>query len=173
MKNLKSICLIAVGLALSVALVRAQSPEPSDLFLGTWKLNVAQSKYPPGACPRQMTIEMTMVADGIHYVSETTYADGRNSRSEYTAAYGAREVLVKGSVGLLLPVSLKRIDPHTVEATYTRGLQPVATSRRVVSADGRVMTITTTSPAKPGQNVTTVSVYDKSEVSVKTASAQQ
>jgi len=159
--KLKFILLPAVAFLLSAAAVCAQAPEPPDPFLGTWKLNVARSKYPAGTCPRQMTIAMTRIPEGIHYLSETRYADGRQARSDYTADYSDREVMVKGAVGLLLPISLKRLNPHTVEATYTRGMQVVATSRRVVSANGRVMTITTVSPDKPGQTVTTVSVFDK------------
>jgi len=60
-----------------------------------------------------------------------------------------------------LPVSLKRIDRNTVEASYLRGRQVVATSRRVVSKDGRTMTITTTSPDKDGKTVTNVGVYER------------
>lgn len=59
------------------------------------------------------------------------------------------------------PVSLKRIDANTVEAHYMKSLEVVATSRRVVSKDGRVMTVTTTSKDKAGVSVTNVGVYEK------------
>jgi hypothetical protein len=64
-------------------------------------------------------------------------------------------------VGLLLPVSLKRVDSNTVEASYMRGFQVVATSRRVISKDGLVMTVTTTSKDKDGNNVTNIGIYDR------------
>jgi len=104
---------------------------------------------------------MTCVGDGVRYRSETTYANGNSSRSEYNANYDGKEAIVMGSGGLLLPVSLKRLDAKTVVATYTRGRQIIATSRRAVSRDGRKMTITTTSPDRSGKNVTSIGVYEK------------
>jgi hypothetical protein len=66
-----------------------------------------------------------------------------------------------GTHGILLPVSLKRIAPNAVVASYTRGLQVVATSRRVVSNDGRVMTVTTVSRDRTGKTVTNIGVYER------------
>jgi len=133
----------------------------ADPFVGRWVLDVGRSHYAEGAAPRAMVIDMEAAGDGIRYRSETTYQDGRTARSEYTAGYDRRPVLVTGSRGLLLPVSLDRTDSHTVVASYTRALVVVATSRRVVSADGRVMTITTTSKNAEGKEATTVAVFTK------------
>jgi hypothetical protein len=108
-----------------------------------------------------MVIEMQPVLDGVRYLSTTIYSNGAISRAQYTAKYDGKEALVQGSTGLLLPVSLKRLDANTVVAAYKRGFNVVATSRREVSRDGRTMTITTTSPDKDGKIVTTVGVYDK------------
>lgn len=148
-----------IGFAL-VAFAATQASE-SDPFVGTWQLNRQKSHYPPGACPQSMVIVMEAAGTGIHYRSETTYADGRFMRAEYTADYNGKEVLVTGSAGLLLPVSLRRPDTHTVVARYTRALQVIAKSRRVVSRDGRFMTITTTSPGPTGKNLLSVGVYEK------------
>ncbi len=132
-----------------------------DPFAGTWQLNPQKSMYSHATCPRRMVIVMTCVGNGVRYRSETTYANGNSSRSEYNANYDGKEAIVMGSGGLLLPVSLKRLDAKTVVATYTRGRQIIATSRRAVSRDGRKMTITTTSPDRSGKNVTSIGVYEK------------
>jgi hypothetical protein len=108
-----------------------------------------------------MVIRMEPAGDGVHYRSETTYANGASSSSQYTADYAGAESIVTGSIGLMTPVSLRRLDSRTVQASYVRALKPVATSRRVVSKDGRIMTITTTSEDKDGNVVTTVGVYEK------------
>jgi hypothetical protein len=50
-----------------------------------------------------------------------------------------------------------------VVATYKRGGQTIATSRRVVSKDGRKMTITTNSPDISGKNVLSIGVYEKAK----------
>jgi carboxymethylenebutenolidase len=135
----------------------------TDPFVGTWVLNAQQSKYPRGTCPTGMVIEMETVTNGIRYRSDGTYANGRTARSEYIAEYNGRQALVLGAHGILLPVSLKRIDSRTVVASYTRGLEVVATSRRVVSRDGRRMTITTTAK-EHGRKLTSVGFYEKASV---------
>ena len=132
-----------------------------DPFAGTWQLNPQKSRYPGATCPKRMVIVMTCAANGVRYRSETTYADGHSSRSEYNASYDGKEAIVMGSGGLLLPVSLKRLDANTVMATYKRGGQSVATSRRVVSRDGRKMTITTNSPDQSGKNILSIGVYER------------
>jgi hypothetical protein len=147
--------LISAGLSASLVFGAA------DPFAGTWKLNVYKSRYAPGACPKGMVIEMEPAGEGIRYRSDTTYANGKGNHSEYTAGYSGREAIVTGTTGLMTPVSLKRVDFNVVEASYMRGFQAIATSRRVVSRDGRVMTITTTSKGADGKLVTNVGVYEK------------
>jgi hypothetical protein len=83
------------------------------------------------------------------------------TRAEYTANYDGKQAIVMGAHGMLLPVFLKRVDRYTVVASYTKALQVVARSRRVVSEDGMVMTITTTAKGKAGKNITTIGVYQK------------
>lgn len=148
-------CLIAV-----IALLTAASAS-DDPFLGKWILEPQHSRYPAGTRPKQMSIEMEPAARGVRYRSDTTYANGRTTHTEYTADYDGRQVLVWGTQGLMLPVSLKRTDSHTVVASYFKSFHVVATSRRVVSHDGRRMTITTTSKDSSGKNVTTVGIYGK------------
>ena len=154
--------LIGIAILLPASTLKAQSSVSSDPFIGSWALNVQKSTYPAGTCPKRMAIEMEKDGDGVRYRSSAWYANGATSFSHYTAKYDEREVLVQGSNGFLLPVSLKRIATDTVVATYKRGMQPVATSRREVSADGQVMTIKTVVTGKDGKTVTTIGVYDKS-----------
>ena len=156
--------LLAVLAISPIVPVNAATPSCNhDPFAGTWQLNPQKSKYPGATCPKRMVIVMACAGNGVRYRSETTYADGHSSRSEYTANYDGREAIVMGSGGLLLPVALKRLDAYTVVATYKRGGQTVATSRRVVSRDGGKMTITTNSPDQSGNNVLSIGVYEKTK----------
>ncbi|HLK08066.1 MAG TPA: hypothetical protein VKV30_09000, partial [Candidatus Angelobacter sp.] len=125
--------LLLALLVISPALpVTAATPAcDHDPFTGTWQLNPQKSKYQGATCPRRMVIVMACAGNGVRYRSETTYADGHASRSEYTAGYDGKEAIVMGSGGLLLPVSLKRLNAGTVVASYMRGMQVVATSKRV------------------------------------------
>lgn len=142
---------------LSPALLHAADP-----FLGKWILDAKHSKYLPGFCPKQMIIEMTAAEHGVHYHSETLMLNGNSFSADYTADYDEKPVVVAGAKGVLLPVSLKRIGPNVVLATYVSGLQVRATSRRVLSRDGTVMTVTTASQDGEGRAVTNVSVYKRS-----------
>jgi hypothetical protein len=108
-----------------------------------------------------MVIEMKPAGAGIWYQSDSTFKNGARMHAQYTADYDGKEVIVMGTQGLLLPVSLKRINARVVEASYTRGMQVVATSRREVSPNGRRMTITTVSKDESGKTVRTIGVYFK------------
>jgi hypothetical protein len=129
------ICLVAAGG------VRAGD----DPFIGQWAMDVAGSHYGSGELPRKMVIAMQETPEGISYRSTSTQRDGRTTTAEYVADYLGHLALVVGDSGMMSPVSVKRIDARTVEATYMRGFKVMAVSRRVVSPDGLVMTITTTS----------------------------
>lgn len=135
-----------------------------DPFIGKWILDPQLSYYPAGTCPKQMVIEMEPAAHGIRYQSDSTYANGRAAHTEYTADYNGQPALVWGIYGLMLPVSLKRMDSHIVIASYFKSNQVVATSRRVASRDGRQMTITTRSKDRSGRNITTIGIYRKQAV---------
>lgn len=130
-----------------------------DLFLGTWRLDTQASHYAAGEMPRSMVIVMAQAPEGISYRSVATRADGRSATAEYLADYSGNLAMVVGDAGMLVPVSVRRIDPYTVEATYIRGFKPVAVSRRVVSPDGSVMTITTNSPGAAAPALANVGVY--------------
>jgi hypothetical protein len=146
---------------LFVTLVATSTRASDDLFIGKWTLDVERSEYPAGSCPKAMVIEMETVGHGIRYKSDTVYANGRTAHSEYTADYDGNQAIVMGTHAMMLPVFLKRIDSNTVVASYTKSLQVVATSRRVVSEDKRFMTITTTSKDSSGKSVTTIGVYKR------------
>jgi len=137
----------------------------SDLFLGNWTLDVKKSKYAGGQIPKAMTIRMTDSdsGKGIHYRSLTFWQNGAASSADYTAAYDGQPSVVSGGHGMLLPVSLRKSSATEVVATYSSGLETIATSRRVLSKDGNMMTMITTSRDKSGKSFTNVGVYRRTE----------
>lgn len=149
-----------LALAMFAALWTAAAAA-ADPFAGRWKLNVMHSHYPAGACPTSMVIEIEEIGGGIRYDSDTRYRNGAETHTQYAAMHDGKPVIVTSSRGLMLPVSLKRIDARTVEAIYSRGLQVIATSRRTVSSDGKRMKITTLTTDASGRAVKTIGVYDK------------
>jgi hypothetical protein len=143
------------------ALIAPVALYASDLFLGKWNLDAERSKYAEGAAPQRMTIDMERVPNGIHYHSETQWANGSITNADYVADYDEKPATVRTSRGVMLPVSLRRETDNIVTASYTRGLATNGTSRRVVSGDGRVMTITTISKNASGKAIVNVGVYRK------------
>ena len=146
---------------IAVTIVSGMAVASTDPFVGKWKLDVQHSSYPKGTCPTQMVIEMEASGHGVRYRSDATYGNGRIAQAQYTADYNGRQAMVMGDRGLMLPVTLKRLDSRTVVASYVRGMQVVATSRRVVSSDGKRMIVTTKSADAKGKQVTTVGVYGR------------
>ncbi len=135
-----------------------------DPFDGVWTMNGAKSKYAGGKLPKAMTIRMETGVDGVQYHSETTQADGKVLITDYVAAYDGKPAIVRSGSGLTSPVALKRVDARTVEASYQRYQQVVATSRRVLSKDGKTMTVTTVSKDPAGKSVANVGVYVRQRV---------
>ena len=132
-----------LGIALSMGGLSEVAFAASDPFVGTWVLDPQRSRYELAEVPREMVIVMSPAGEGIHYRSQTTLGDGRLVSSEYTAGYEGGLAIVIGTTGIMAPVSLRRVDDRTVDCSYMKGMRVVATSRRVISANGSTMTITT------------------------------
>ena len=142
--------------AVSVGLWGADSP------IGTWKLNLAKSKYSPGPAPKSLTVKFEPSGEGVKFTAEGLDAAGNPTSGEFTANYDGKDVPYKGG-GVLEAdtIALKRINASTTEATYKRGGKVVGTVRGVISGDGKVRTVTTAGTNAKGQKVKNVSVYDK------------
>jgi hypothetical protein len=134
-----------------------------DPFVGTWTMNLSASKYPPLELPREMVIVMRETPEGVAYRSVSKQQDGHTTTAEYVADYSGHLAMVVGNAGLMAPVSVRRIDSHTVEASYMRGFKAAAVSRRVVSKNGLILTITTTSLGESGIQQSKVGVYNKTK----------
>ncbi len=138
-------------------LAGAQSPAATDeeLIVGTWNLNVAQSKYSPGPAPRNQKRSYAIHPEGVKATITTTYADGHSETIQYVAKYDGIEYPVTGSAEADA-IALKRINAYTAEATLTHAGKIIGTARRVISQDGKTMTITF-----KGSNINNVAVYEK------------
>lgn len=158
--------LSAHWLACLLAPVGVGAAADADPFVGTWSLDRAASHYTSRDLPARMVIIMESVPGGIHYRSDALRmgdpaVGAAHMTADYTAQYDGTLAMVMGNSGMLVPVQLRRLDQRSVQADYVRGFQKVASSVRVVSADGTRMTITTTSKAGDGKEVVNIGVYTK------------
>jgi hypothetical protein len=153
-RTLLSVLLTVLWLAVSSDLCAA------DAALGTWKLNVSKSKYSPGPAPKSATVKYEASEGGVKRTGETIEADGKKTRFEYTAKYDGKDYPVTGSE-LFDAIAIKRIDDDTAEATLKKEGKVVRNAKRVVSKDGKAMTITMRGTNEKGEKINNVAVYDK------------
>jgi len=153
----------AVLTALSTVDVLAQSEAPAadnvpQALIGTWRLNVAKSKYSPGPPMRDETRVYTRGPEGVTGVVTRTYADGHVERYQYTANFGG-EYAVTGNPEYDA-VRLRRIDEYSSEAVLSHAGTIYGIARRAIASDGRTMTITfdRKDADRPVHNL---AVYDK------------
>jgi|SRR6267378_796540 len=153
MKRTLAFAAIAVFGFATASHLRAQNPT-----LGTWKANIAKSKYTPGPAPKSMTRTVASEGDKVKYTFEGVAADGSPVSYSFTAAYDGKDYPITGSG---MPGGADAISfNQSNEATLKKSGQPVLISKVKVSADGKVTTITQTSPSGTNSVNNTV-VYEK------------
>jgi len=128
-------------------------------FVGTWKLNLAKSRFNPGPGPKSQTRNWAaggkVTVNGVNAAGEAvTYAYVVNGDGKSYKTSGA----VPNAADAL---SSKRIDAKILEAHFTRGGKASDTTRFTVSADGKVLTITAKGSTPGGKPLDDVLVLDR------------
>lgn len=159
MPNPRSMILLSLLLTWGASLTRLHAQE-LDPVLGTWRLNVAKSTFPGGRGPTSQTVKFEKAGRGTAVTSEVVLPDGRVTRSSYTAYYDGKRHPILGTPSAD-SVSFKRIDARTVERTDTKAGRFTATVTRVLSKDGKVLTVTTKAFDAQGRAVVGITVYDR------------
>jgi uncharacterized protein RhaS with RHS repeats len=147
----------AALLFLSLSQPFANSADP---LVGTWELNIEKSRFDPGPAPRSQT--RTYESDGktVRMTSKSVNAQGQETTVEYTASNDGKDSPITGSP-IADTVSVKQIDASTSEATLKKNGKIVSVSRRVISSDGKQMTVTTTGVNDKGQPIKSELVFDR------------
>ena len=155
--NGKSLVLFAAIAMLTLGVVSFAA----DLNVGTWKLNVAKSKFSPGPAPKSQTLKIeAWGTDGVKYAADAIGPDGKPSHWEFQAKYDGKDYPFKGNPDADM-LSYKRIDANTMEATTKLKGKVAGTTKIVVSKDGKTRTLTQTGKNAAGQNVNNLLVYEK------------
>ena len=149
-----------LGLALAIVAIGASAQQAKNPEVGTWKLNLAKSKYNPGPAPQSLTIVMEAAGDGVKYTSKGVNAEGKATGVEYTAKYDGKDVPLTGSQ-VANTTSLKKIDAHTVHRVDKKDGKVVTTIHRVYSKDGKSFTATTKGTNAKGEATNNTLVYDR------------
>jgi len=134
----------------------------ADNTIGTWKLNVANSKYTGAAMPvKSLTVTREASDGGVKQTVTGERADGPINAT-YTAKYDGTEVKVTGSNLTYDTIAIKQVNANTLTDERKKTGGPYkATGRTVVSNGGKTMTTTTKGTAADGKEFTQILVFDK------------
>jgi hypothetical protein len=155
-----SLILAVVVLCLGVPALMLGQDNPN---IGSWKLNVEKSKYTGIPAPKSLTRTVTADGDSVKYSFEGTGADGTALAYGFTVKYDGNDVPVTGSGAPFGAdhIAIKRVDSHRFSATLKKGDKVVATSKSVVSHDGKTTTLNSEGTDADGKAVRSTQVYDK------------
>jgi len=153
----RSIPVLLAGILALTMSVSAQAPKT---LLGTWKLNVAKSKFSPGPAPKSMTITYAAAGDGVKISVDVVPAAGASQHWEMSGSYDGKDNPVTGNPDADT-ISMKKIDDQHSESTFKKGGKVMATNARVLSADGKTLTITSKGSTADGKPRHDVQVFER------------
>ena len=148
-----------------LAFVMSVPCRAADVQTGTWKLNVAKSRFQTSTAPRsQLVTILPDGKDGIRLSVDIVTANGDKSSIAYAAQYDGKEYPRTETGAGAVPgqtVSLTRTDNRTAERiAYLKG-KKLTTERWEISSDGRTRTVTQSGVGADGKPVNNVLVYEK------------
>jgi hypothetical protein len=142
----------------------------SNPAAGTWKLNVAESKYSSGSLPKSATRTVEARADGLSVSYEFVQADGSMVKYAFAASFDEKDCPISGSgsaswredlVGGADTIALRRVGSNVYAAALKKSGNVVMTTRTVVSKGGKITTVTTNGGDAKGQPTKNVNVWEK------------
>ena len=131
----------------------------ADAVDGTWTLNVAKSKF-SGTAPKSVTRVYTESADGTTLNQKTVGADGKEKAMHVTVTYDGKDRPITGNSDADSGAG-KAIDAHTSDFTLKMGGKVVGSVHRVVSADGKMLTVKNKGTHADGTTYDDTLVFDK------------
>ncbi len=158
------ICGLTVRVALAAmacfALTVAGRTQSAPIEAGTWRLDVAKSKFSPGPAPKASTVTYSAAGQGLKAVIDVVGPDAAKVRWEYTANTDGKSYPVTGNPDADMVV-VKRVDANTLENSYTLKGKPTVFVRRTVSADRKTLTVTQTGTNAQGQKLNHLLVFER------------
>ena len=158
MKRFATIATILIMVMSVASTVLAQT----DRFVGTWKLNVKKSKFVQGPTLKSETRIVSQGPFGMAVSVKTVNGDGSTQEFEYTADLQGKSnpMVGQGPYGANT-IATNLTTPNTIQSTFSKANNVVATATSTVSNGGKVLTITTRGTDTNGKPLSMIAVYDK------------
>jgi hypothetical protein len=155
---MRSATLVAGLLMFMVQFTVAQN----QLFVGSWKADVAKSRYEPGPGPKSETLRFEPVGEGFR-----VSLDGVNEQGPYhsegTGKFDGIDVPVVATPArqARFTYAFSRIDDHTWDIAIKVNGERRILVHNVVSDDGKTMRGVSTAVTNRGQITTQDVIYEK------------
>lgn len=131
----------------------------ADPIIGTWKLNVAKSKFAPGGELTAGTRVYTESAGLYTLEQKLTGKDGKERSGK--ATYRNGQEVKQESSDLADTTMAKKIDANTWDFDLKKGGKAVGHVHRVVSTDGKTLTVHNSGAQLSGAKGDETLVFDK------------
>ena len=147
-----------LSLAVLASVLFALPAFAADPIVGTWKLNVAKSKF--GGPALKASTRTYSEAKGVYTLEQKiTGADGKETSSKATYSNGKEEKQGTGSPADT--VMAKKVDANTWNFELKKDGKTIGEVHRVVSADGKTLTVENKGAKLSGASSDETLVYDK------------
>jgi hypothetical protein len=137
----------------------------ADPIVGTWRLNVAKSKFGGPFRPRKELAVVYQERAGQLVGTVTGISeDGSPVLSKYTVPNSGGAVHFSQGApagGASVTLSLRREGSHTADWPVAIGGKVIATMRDVVSSDGKTLTMTASGNDAQGEPYETFQVFER------------
>ena len=151
----------AVLITLALCLAATSVMAKTNPHMGTWKLNEAKSKFAKGAA-KNHTVVYEAAGDDIKVTVDGVDGDGNATHNEWTGKFNGKCYAVTGD-----PTGdqrcYKTLNSRTLQLTGKKGGKVTVSGKIVVSANGKVRTVTTSGLDAKGKRFRSVAVYDKQQ----------
>ena len=151
---------LILGCIASPMLCAAPAKSPGDPVIGTWRLNVARSQFTPGPGWRSQTRVYQATSAGVGVTWAGVDAKGKKMQVSYTYGYDGRDYPMLGSASYDT-LNAVRTGERTVRSEEKRDGKTVGIAVRMVSPDGRILTITDTGTNRKGQSFSQLLVFER------------
>ena len=131
----------------------------ADPIVGTWKLNVTKSKFTTGAALTAGT-RVYSESNGLYTLDQKlTGTDGKEKSNR--VQYRDRKDEKQGTAGAADTTHAKKVDANTWDFDLKKDGKVVGHVHRVVSADGKTLTVHNTGMQLSGAEGDETLVFDK------------
>ena len=158
---MKRILVLVAAVALSLVASGTLLAQ-NDAFVGTWKLNVAKSKFTGTPAPKSETRTVVAQGNGLKVTYDGIAADGSPISYGLTTNLDGKDSAFSGTGPFGTDtVAVTRVDANTITSIAKKAGKTALTTRTVLSKDGKVTTQTVKGTNEQGQPISYTTVWDK------------